>query len=309
MKKIVCLAMMLISVLVANAQLLGEMKLNPRDFIIKGQKEDSFISMAILTEAISSELSVIRQQYRLERNGETYGKNGKSFYGETYTLAIKVAGGLYVSGHAIEPWRNDADYERVNVDKKYKPDYFWCYQRALKDSVYKPVELEIGTEFLQPVNAGKSLWKHQDKMSDFGLSEDVTLGKKTGYMLWAYASPDIQDSAMVVNLRQNTFVVDVKADSTLQEVTPKEVEKVIGGLFVIPKYEGRGRVQFWLAGVAVKVGKAKWALQLLTDIMAGPAEVTKEPGLTPSTAKGSDKSNKKQNKTKGKKPSKTVSEK
>ena len=80
-------------------------------------------------------------------------------------------------------------------------------------------------------------------------------------------------------------------------------------MFVIPKYEGRGRVQFWLAGVAVKVGKAKWALQLLTDKMAGPAEVTKEPGLTPSTAKGSDKSNKKQNKTKGKKSSKTASEK
>lgn len=277
--------MMLISVLVANAQLLGEMKLDLRDFIIKEQRGDSLKSMEILTEAISSELSIIRQQYRLERNGETYGKNGKSFYGETYTLAIKVAGGLYVSGHAIEPWRNDADYERVNVDKKYKPDYFWCYQRALKDSVYKPIELEIGTEFLQPVNTGKSLWKHQDKMSDFGLSEDITLGKKTGYMLWAYASPDIQDSAMVVNLRQNTIVVDVKADSTLQEVSPKEVEKVIGGLFVVPKYEGRGRVQFWLAGVAVKVGKAKWALQLLTDKMAGPAEVTKEPGLTPSTAK------------------------
>ena len=80
-------------------------------------------------------------------------------------------------------------------------------------------------------------------------------------------------------------------------------------MFVIPKYEGRGRVQFWLAGVAVKVGQAKWALQLLTDKMAGPAEVTKEPGLTPSTVKGSDKSNKKQNKTKGKKSSKTASEK
>ena len=301
--------MMLISVLVANAQLLGEMKLDLRDFIIKEQRGDSLKSMEILTEAISSELSIIRQQYRLERNGETYGKNGKSFYGETYTLAIKVAGGLYVSGHAIEPWRNDADYERVNVDKKYKPDYFWCYQRALNDSVYKPIELEIGTEFLQPVNSGKSLWKHQDKMSDFGLSEDITLCKKTGYMLWAYASPDIQDSAMVVNLRQNTIVVDVKADSTLQEVTPKEVERVIGGLFVVPKYEGRGRVQFYLAGVAVKVGKAKWALQLLTDKMAGPAEVTDEPVLTPSNAKESNKSNKKQNKTKGKKSSKTASEK
>lgn len=266
-------------------------------------------SINLTKDALAPELSIIRQQYRLERNGETYGKNGKSFYGETYTLAIKVAGGLYVSGHAIEPWRNDADYERVNVDKKYKPDYFWCYQRALNDSVYKPIELEIGTEFLQPVNSGKSLWKHQDKMSDFGLSEDITLGKKTGYMLWAYASPDIQDSAMVINLRQNTLVVDVKADSTLQEVTPKEVEKVIGGLFVIPKYEGRGRVQFYLAGVAVKVGKEKWALQLLTDKMTEPVEVTDEPVLTPSNAKESNKSNKKQNKTKGKKSSKTASEK
>lgn len=266
-------------------------------------------SINLTKDALAPELSIIRQQYRLERNGETYGKNGKSFYGETYTLAIKVAGGLYVSGHAIEPWRNDADYERVNVDKKYKPDYFWCYQRALNDSVYKPIELEIGTEYLQPANSGKSLWKHQDKMSDFGLSEDVTLGKKTGYMLWAYASPDIQDSAMVINLRQNNFVVDVKADSTLQEVTPKEVEKVIGGLFVIPKYEGRGRVQFYLAGVAVKVGKEKWALQLLTDKMTEPVEVTDEPVLTPSNAKESNKSNKKQNKTKGKKSSKTASEK
>lgn len=266
-------------------------------------------SINLTKDALAPELSIIRQQYRLERNGETYGKNGKSFYGETYTLAIKVAGGLYVSGHAIEPWRNDADYERVNVDKKYKPDYFWCYQRALNDSVYKPIELEIGTEYLQPANSGKSLWKHQDKMSDFGLSEDVTLGKKTGYMLWAYASPDIQDSAMVINLRQNNFVVDVKADSTLQEVTPKEVEKVIGGLFVVPKYEGRGRVQFYLAGVAVKVGKAKWALQLLTDKMTEPVEVADEPVLTPSNAKESNKSNKKQNKTKGKKSSKTASEK
>ena len=75
-------------------------------------------SINLTKDALAPELSIIRQQYRLERNGETYGKNGKSFYGETYTLAIKVAGGLYVSGHAIEPWRNDADYERVNVDKK-----------------------------------------------------------------------------------------------------------------------------------------------------------------------------------------------
>ena len=43
--------------------------------------------------AIKPELSVVRQQYRLERNGEYFGKNNKPFYGESYSLAIKVSGG------------------------------------------------------------------------------------------------------------------------------------------------------------------------------------------------------------------------
>ena len=141
--------------------------------------------MSILKEALSSDLYLIRQQYRLERKGKTYGKSYKPYYGETYSLGIKVSGGMYVTNSVIEPWKGDVDYERVNADGKYKPEYFWTYQRHLNDSVYKAVELDFGTAYISAVNVDKSLWLHQDLQSDFGLSIDNSLGEKRGYVLWA----------------------------------------------------------------------------------------------------------------------------
>lgn len=234
--------------------------------------------MPIIKEVLSSDLYLIRQQYRLERKGKTYGKSHKPYYGETYSLGIKVSGGMYVTNSAIEPWKGDTDYERVNADGKYKPEYFWTYQRHLNDSVYKAVELDFGTSYISAVNADKSLWLHQDLQSDFGLAVDNSLGEKKGYMLWAYSNTDIQDSAMVVELRQSVFKTVVKADSTLVPMSPNNDGKLIGGLFVVPKYEKGGVVKMLLAGVAVKSEAAKWSLQLFAN-----AHSTKEVAPNPAT--------------------------
>lgn len=217
----------------------------------------------IITHAISSELSIIRQQYRLERDGDYYGKNNEPYYGETYSLGIKVTGGMYLLDEVVEPWKRDADYQRVNASKNYKPVWFWSYQRALSDSVYKAVELELGTRYTAPANKEKSLYWHEDKKSDFGLYVDNTFGHKSGFMLWAYSGTDVQDSAMVVKLRQSSLKMDVKADSTLVAMSPNEPEKIIGGLYVTPKYERGGRVLYMLVGVAVRMDDSKWALQML----------------------------------------------
>ena len=239
--------------------------------------------MSILKEALSSDLYLIRQQYRLERKGKTYGKSYKPYYGETYSLGIKVSGGMYVTNSVIEPWKGDVDYERVNADGKYKPEYFWTYQRHLNDSVYKAVELDFGTAYISAVNVDKSLWLHQDLQSDFGLSIDNSLGEKRGYVLWAYSNTDAQDSAMVVELRQSVFKTVVKADSTLVPMSPNNEGKLIGGLFVVPKYEKGGVVKMMLAGVAVKNAASKWSLQLLVsnlkqnEVAASPTESSTKP--------------------------------
>lgn len=248
----------------------------------KSEKQEGETQSVICT-SILPDLYLIRQQYRLERKGKTYGKSHKPYYGETYSLGIKVSGGMYVPNSVIEPWKGDADYERVNADGKYKPEYFWTYQRHLNDSVYKAVELDFGTYYISAVNTDKSLWLHQDLQSDFGLSIDNSLGEKKGYMLWAYSKTNAQDSAMVVELRQSVFKTVVKADSTLVQMSPNDEGKLIGGLFVVPKYEKGGVVKMLLAGIAVKSEATKWSLQLFANAQS-PQEVASNP-TTESTAK------------------------
>lgn len=217
------------------------------------------------TLAIIPELSIIRQQYRLERNGEYFGKNNKPFYGETYSLAIKVSGGTLFLSDVMKPWEMDEDYARDNASGNYKTSLFWTYQRPINNATYKAIDLEIMSEndYVRPMNADKSLFIHTDAISDFGLSIDYAEGSKKGYMIWAYTKTDIQDSAMVVEFRQSQLSIDAKADSSLITQEPTSPEKIIGGVYVTPKYERGGRIQYLLSGVAVRNNSKGWNLQLL----------------------------------------------
>lgn len=102
-------------------------------------------------------------------------------------------------------------------------------------------------------------------------------------MLWTYSNTDAQDSAMVVELRQSVFKTVVKADSTLVPMSPNNEGKLIGGLFVVPKYEKGGVVKMMLAGVAVKNVASKWSLQLLisnqkpNEVATSPTESSTKP--------------------------------
>lgn len=268
----------------ANAQITlleGFGGITKNDSITKsiGKSESS---TDLVKDAVAPSLSILRQQYRLELNGNYYGKNGKAFYGETYSLGIKVSGGMLFLGDVVEPWKNDADYKRANADGKYKTEYFWTYQRKLADSIYKAVELELGSDFTKPLNQGKSLWEHQD--GDLGLDIDRTPGQKAGYMVWAYAATNVHDSAMTVNLTQSAITVNARQDTTVA-LSPDNPDRVLGGLFVVPKYSTGGRVQFMLVGVAVRTGGSKWALQPLTQGGSAPTVSTDDATPTPSVDK------------------------
>mgnify|MGYP004629720927 CR=1 FL=1 len=222
-------------------------------------------SSSVEMQAITPELSVIRQQYRLERNGSYFGKNNMPFYGESYSLAVKVSGGTYFTSDVVEPWKIDTDYTRDNASGNYKPSIYWTYQRPINETKYKAVNLEIKdeSEYVKPVNAEKSLYLHTDAINDFGLSIDNTTENKKGTMIWAYSKTDIQDSAMAVVFQQSSFTIEAKEDSSLVEMTPSTPEKIIGGIFVTPKIEKGGRVQYLLSGVAVRNKSNGWSLQLL----------------------------------------------
>lgn len=223
-------------------------------------------SNSIITEALQPNMVIIRQQYRLELNGEHYGKNNMPYYGESYSLAIRFAGGMFYLKDVQAPWLFDPDYKRVNASGKYKTEHFATFQRELKDSVYTPIDLEMDKpNYSFPVNMDSTLYKYVYPRSNFGLNIDETAGEKKGYMVWVRAISSIKDSTMVVDVTQSAYAVNACMDSTLISISPEDPEKIIGGIYVVPKYEQGGRVQFLLAGIAVKNISSEWNLQLMVS--------------------------------------------
>lgn len=221
-----------------------------------GRGSDDFVA-----RCITPELSIIRQQYRLRYGEDYYGKNNMPYYGESYSLAVKVAGGTYLTSRVLEPWSVDDDYQQVAAAGKYAPELYYSYRRALNDSCYSPIDFELGSDYVTAQNSSNTLWLHEDVKTDFGLTPDYQPGEKDGYLIWAYTASNAQDSTMNVTLKQTPFATDTTPD-TLVTLAPSDPERVLGGLYVIPRIERGGRVQLFLAGVAVPFARG-WALEPL----------------------------------------------
>lgn len=212
----------------------------------------------VAKDAVKSELFLIRQQYTLSRNGEEYGSDGKPYFGESYSLGIKVSGGMLLQRCVLFPSAYDTAYDRYK--DQYDTKYYYSYQRALTDSVYRRVDFEFGSQFMDVVDGDSLLFRHTDKKSNFGLQIDGRFGARDGIMVWAYASTNVRDSLMSVDLRQTSYRMKEDPDTAVVQLNPNDAGRVIGGVFVVPKYEPQGRVQFLLAGVAVRGENGQWRL-------------------------------------------------
>lgn len=251
--KFICIMLLLAVFQPAKAQSL-------RDYIRSRSKS----SDSLLIKAITPSLSIIRQQYRLTAGGEYFGKNNRPFYGETYSLGIKVSGATIFQNAVVRPWEYDEDYQRVKQSGKYKPVLFWSYKRSINDSLYMSVDWDLATDYTRPMDSDSLIYKNEDKISDFGLSIDYSAGHKSGYMVWAYSSTNTQDSTMHVFFRQTNLQVQASVENADIQMTPNEPEKLLGGLYVVPVFESGGRIRLTVVGVVSKNRERKWNLHLLT---------------------------------------------
>ncbi len=237
----------------------------------------------LLTEAVTPALSIIRQQYRLESNGEFYGRNGKLYFGETYTLGVKVSNATILQRSVLFPWENNADYIRVSAGGKYKAVNFYSMQRPLNSNEWNTVYFDF--ENLTKVKSSDSLLVESlDKINDFGLPIDETEGYKKGFMIWAYSTTNLLDSAMNVELMQNGFSIEVKNEEKTVNVSPARPESVLGGVFVVPVVERAGYIKVLLVGVAARDSSNTWKLELFTRSSENSREG--EPAQKEETGKG-----------------------
>lgn len=220
---------------------------------------DNIVIESLIFHAVSPALKIVRQQYRLKKDGDYFGRNNLLHFGESVSLAVKTENGTILQHEVIYPWANDKDYQEVNKSGKYEPVYFESYQKSVNGGDYEKVDFELGSPYVTKVGADSLLYLHAEAYRDFGLNKDTSAGEKDGYMLWVYEK-DGKYGYKVTSLKVNAAV-----DTTVLSIDPAESSTILGGVYVVPVHERPGTITFYLVGVASTFDKDVWSLQLLTE--------------------------------------------
>jgi len=236
--------------------------------LLNGNTAVSGTSDSVLINAVQPGLYVVRQQYQIKSvaDGKLYGKDGNNWFGETYSLGVKVAGGLVVGRAVMMPWEGDADLAKVNNHGKYVPClYQTTYLRALDGGDYRDVNLDFDTpEYINAYGRDSLLFRHIESQADFGFLTDERFGSADGYLLWAYRDSTAAHAGMQVKLRVARKRLGQVADSLYVPCSPADSAKVFGGVFVVPVTDRVGQVTFRLAGIALQTAEGRWVLRSLT---------------------------------------------
>ena len=218
----------------------------------------SLVESDLVFKAVSPALKIVKQQYRLKKDGDFFGRNNKPHFGESFSLGVKVAGGTILQNEVLYPWLNDKDYKDVNEAGKYTPVLYESYQKSVIGGDYEKVDFELNTPYVKPVGKDSLLYIHSDVYSDFGLNMDTASGEKSGYMLWVYETDGKCD------YRVETLNLQASVESTVIPMKTSSPSKVLGGVYVIPVNERPGTISFYLVGVASTCNNKDWSLKLLT---------------------------------------------
>lgn len=218
----------------------------------------SLVESDLVFKAVAPALKIIKQQYRLKKDGDFFGRNNKPHFGESFSLGVKVSGGTILQNEVLYPWVNDKDYKDVNEAGKYTPVLYDSYQKSVIGGDYEKVDFELNTPYVKSVGKDSLLYIHSDVYSDFGLNMDTASGEKSGYMLWVYETDgkcDYKVEALNLQASVGSTVIPMKTSSP---------SKVLGGVYVIPINERPGTISFYLVGVASTCNNKDWSLKLLT---------------------------------------------
>lgn len=228
------------------------------DTVLNTALKTSLVESDLVFKAVAPALKIIKQQYRLKKDGDFFGRNNKPHFGESFSLGVKVAGGTILQNEVLYPWVNDKDYKDVNEAGKYTPVLYDSYQKSVVGGDYEKVDFELNTPYVKSVGKDSLLYIHSDVYSDFGLNMDTASGEKSGYMLWVYETDGKCD------YRVEALNLQASVESTVIPMKTSSPSKVLGGVYVIPVNERPGTISFYLVGVASTCNNKDWSLKLLT---------------------------------------------
>lgn len=214
----------------------------------------------LIEEAVREGLFIVRQAYQLEDTTAEppayYGRDGKSYFGQTYSVGARLCGGYVIDARLTAPWLEDTHFEEYRHSTQYRPVISKTEYRDIAEITYHP--LAFRAENRDSVQKG-SVCQQQDSLFSAGFSLWEEEGLCKGWVVLAVGEKPLSesDSAQLSLLIYRTEV-NLEADKQLYEIkAPATSLSVMGGIYVYPVVNGIGQLSFRLAGLVQQI-EDKW---------------------------------------------------
>jgi hypothetical protein len=220
----------------------------------------SFISgdQKLVRMAIDSSLCILRQEYTLtNRSGNEYGRNGRSYFGKSYTIGVLAEGKIWTDSRIRRPWDMDGNYDRFRGIDSIKPRLSGTFTRQVVGSEYMAVKED--TSF-RSADSGLAAYQSPDALPNIALVGNY---RDRGGWLVVVASKEAIGTNDTLPVGYTIYKAQPQFTATgtrgyLKNMPVKE--NVIGGVYFLSSIR-LGRITFAAAGILGK-DKEGWYIQL-----------------------------------------------
>lgn len=224
----------------------------------------------LIEEAVRKGLFVVRQAYQLEdttaESPAYYGRDGKSYFGQTYSIGARLNRGYVIDARLVAPWLEDTHFEEYRHSTQYRPVISRTEYRDIQEITYHP--LAFRAENRDSVPKG-SVCQQQDSLFSAGFSLWEEEGLCKGWVVLAVGEKPLNENDSVkISLLIYRTEVNLEADKQLYEIkAPATSLSVMGGIYVSPVVTGIGQLSFRLAGLVQQI-EDKWYIMGVKEATA-----------------------------------------
>lgn len=260
MKKILFLFVTLSISVTSNAQLLGSLNLDPKDFLeTRNTKKELILDSCLLNDILCPVFFLSRQSFQVcdKNTGELYGLNNKNEFGTEITLGVKVKGGYVLTDKALHPWKyNDkfGTYKDSYDPVPFQSEYSEVEENTRYDS------LDIAQDHVNDLLQATCYLIKSNCLAGQGLDIDSMEGAKVGWAVWTIVDDDkdLNKTARLTLICSNNKL-EAKKDGKVDVEAP-DGKKALGGIYVVPTVTGIGVLEFRLCGIMVE-SDGKWCIR------------------------------------------------
>jgi hypothetical protein len=206
----------------------------------------------LIESAVVNGLFVVHRCYQLQDTTTAepsyFGWNNFSYFGDTYSLGVKVRNGYYSGNMAAHPWMYDIKYEEYRNRNRYVPVISESYYRQVEDTAYQTLPLK--DRIVKEISSNRIYFVQDTLFQNKGFEIDNSDGIKKGWLVWAVTEKPLaeQNNQAVSFLIYRAELVFESGKESYDIKNPSTDKVILGGIYLLPKTTGIGEITFQLTG-------------------------------------------------------------